>query len=235
MTAEELITLADKELDSRQLKRPQIRKRAVRMVVKESTGSFIDGNELARYQIEPSPVFGDVIDADRTLVKGKFVSVNTLDNNSVPTISGIYCIKLRKCVILPAKYGKVREDGIIYIGKADNLRKRLWEEELNLRRPATFFRGIGAILDYLPPKGSLIGKSNQNNYVFSQEDTEAIKKWMRQSLLVNWIQLGYEKIIDVEKKLIKKYQPLMNTTHNPNPSKELAEARKRCREYAKSR
>lgn len=71
--------------------------------------------------------------------------------------------------------------------------------------------------------------------MFSQEDTEAIKKWMRQSLLVNWIQLGYEKIIDVEKKLIKKYQPLMNTTHNPNPSKELAEARKRCREYAKSR
>lgn len=290
MTTKELILLTDKELDSRQLARPQIRKKAVRKVVEfmEKTGSFIERNELAlpsdkkevetgflryhpgtvyglngainliyqiangniipnvssslsskrafqRYQKDTSPDFMDIRDAESSLVNGKFVSVNSLDNYSVPTNSGIYCIKLRKGVVLSTKYRKIREDGVIYIGKADNLHKRLWEEELNLRRPATFFRGIGAILDYLPPKGSLIGKSNQNNYVFSPEDTEAIKRWMRQSLLVNWIQLEQVMITDVEKRLIKKYQPLMNTTHNPNPSKELAAARKRCREYAVSR
>lgn len=169
-----------------------------------------------------------------SLFDGQFISVGELEPMSIPVVPGLYCIKLKKGASLPAKYGTVRDDGIIYIGKGDSLRERLWEEELNHKRPATFFRGIGAVLDYLPPKGSLIGKSNQNNYKFSPEDTEAIKKWMRQSLLVNWIRVEQTQINDIEKALIKKYQPLMNTTHNPNPSKELAAARKRCREYAQS-
>ena len=173
-------------------------------------------------------------DVEQALIKGMFVAVNTLNDNSVPAVPGLYCIKLRKGVILPAKYGKIREDGIIYIGKADVLRERLWEEELNHQRAATFFRGIGAILDYLPPKGSLVGKANQNNYKFSPEDTDAIKKWMRQSLLVNWVPLEPAKIPDTEKTLIIKYQPMMNTKHNPSKNKELAAARKRCREYAQS-
>ena len=174
-------------------------------------------------------------DVEQALIKGPFAAVSTLNDNSVPAVPGLYCIKLRKGVILPAKYGKIREDGIIYIGKADVLRERLWEEELNHQRPATCFRGIGAVLDYLPPKGSLVGKANQNNYKFSQEDTDAIRKWMRQSLLVNWIPLEPAKIPDTEEMLIIKYQPLMNTTHNPSKNKELAAARKRCREYAQSK
>ena len=182
-----------------------------------------------------APVLAIGKDVEQALIKGPFVSVSTLDENSVPTVSGLYCIKLRKGVPLPGKYGKIREDGIIYIGKADVLRERLWEEELNHLRPATFFRGIGAILGFLPSKGSLVGKANQNNYRFSPEDTEAIRKWMRQSLLVNWAPLEPTKIPDTEKALIIKYQPLMNATHNPNPSKELAAARKRCRDYAQGK
>ena len=58
---------------------------------------------------------------------------------------------------------------------------------------------------------------------------------MRQSLLVNWAPLEPTKIPDTEKALIIKYQPLMNATHNPNPSKELAAARKRCRDYAQGK
>lgn len=169
------------------------------------------------------------------LFDGQFVSVGELDPMSIPVVSGLYCIKLKKGASLPAKYGTVRDDGIIYIGKGDSLRERLWEEELNHKRPATFFRGIGAVLDYLPPKGSLIGKSNQNNFKFSPEDTEAIKEWMRRSLQVKWVALEPAKILEIEKSLISKYRPLMNTTHNPNPSAELAAARKRCREYAKSK
>ncbi len=181
----------------------------------------------------PVPAIGK--DVEQALIKGPFVSVNTLDENSVPTASGLYCIKLRKGVLLSAKYGRIREDGIIYIGEADVLRERLWEEELNHKRPATFFRGIGAILGFLPPKGSLAGKANQNNYKFSPEDTEAIRKWMRQSLLVNWVPLESSQISDTEKALIIKYQPMMNTAHNPNKNNELAAARKRCREYAQSK
>ena len=172
--------------------------------------------------------------AEKNLLQGDFLSVGALSGDMVPDVPGLYCIKLRKGVRLPAKYGKVREDGVIYIGKADNLRERLWEEELSHKRPATFFRGIGAILDYLPPKGSLIGYANQKNYKFSPEDTSAIIKWMKLSLVVNWIQLTPSLILDTEKELIVKYAPMMNTTHNPHKNKELAAARKRCREYAKS-
>ena len=172
--------------------------------------------------------------AEKRLIQGEFVSVGALSGDMVPDVPGLYCIKLRKGAHLPAKYGKVREDGVIYIGKADNLRERLWEEELSHKRPATFFRGIGAILDYLPPKGSLIGYANQKNYKFSPEDTNAIIKWMKLSLVVNWIQLTPSLILDTEKELIVKYAPMMNTTHNPHKNKELAAARKRCREYAKS-
>ena len=173
--------------------------------------------------------------ATNNLFDCRFISVGELEPTSIPVVPGLYCIKLKKGASLPAKYGTVRDDGIIYIGKGNSLRKRLWEEELNHKNPATFFRGIGAVLDYLPPKGSLIGKSNQNNYKFSPEDTEAIKEWMRRSLQVKWVALDPAKIPEIEKSLIFKYQPLMNTTHNPNPSTELAAARKRCREYAQSK
>jgi len=168
------------------------------------------------------------------LTLSPFTPVSTLNAFSIPDVSGLYCIKLKKGTSLPDKYGKVREDGIIYIGKGDSLRGRLWEEELNHRRPATFFRSIGAVLGYLPPKGSLIGKSNQNNYRFSPEDTESIKEWMRKSLLVNWVAMETDKIAMTEKSLIMQYQPLMNTTNNPFPSRELAAARKRCRDYARA-
>ena len=173
--------------------------------------------------------------AEKALIGGDFVSANTLDDYTVPDVPGLYCIKLRKGVVLPAKYGKIREDGIIYIGQAStSLRQRFWRQELNHHGAATFFRGIGAVLGYLPPKGSLYGKST-NNYKFSDEDTEAIRKWIRQSLFVNWIPFGTDNMDTVERELIQKYRPLMNTTHNPTPSPELAAARERCREYARSK
>ena len=170
------------------------------------------------------------------LIQGSFASVNGLnDGERVPDVPGIYCIKLRKGVQLPAKFGKVREDGIIYIGQASkSLKERLWEEELNHKGAATFFRSIGAMLGYLPPKGSLVGKSNTKNYKFSAEDTEAICKWMRQSLLVNFVAMKPAMIEGTEKLLIKKYCPLVNIKDNPMASSELKAARAKCVAYANS-
>lgn len=172
--------------------------------------------------------------AEKRLIQGDFISVGALSGEMVPKVPGLYCIKLSKEAKLPVEYGPFREDGVVYIGKADNLHERLWKEELNHQHPATFFRGIGAVLGYLPPKGSLIGYANQNNYEFSAEDTDAVIKWMHRYLAVNWIQLEPSQIVDTEKELIQMYQPMMNTTHNPKKNKALAAARKRCREYAKS-
>ena len=178
---------------------------------------------------------GGFREAEKALIGGSFVSANTLSDQSVPDVPGLYCIKLRKGIVLPAKYGKVREDGIIYIGQAStSLHQRFWRQELNHHGAATFFRGIGAVLGYLPPKGSLYGKTT-GNYKFSEKDTEAIRKWIRQSLLVNWIPFATDKMDIVEAELIQEYRPLMNSTHNPTPSQELAAARERCSEHARSR
>lgn len=104
----------------------------------------------------------DLVSVEEELIKGNFQSVSSLSADAIPNESGIYCIKLREGSTLPSKYGKIREDRIIYIGIASkSLRKRLWEEELNHKRAATFFRSIGAMLDYLPPKGSLYGKKQE--------------------------------------------------------------------------
>ena len=170
----------------------------------------------------------------KNLLQGDFISVGALSGDMVPDVPGLYCIKLRKGVRLPAKYGKVREDGVIYIGQAStSLNQRFWRQELNHHGAATFFRSIGAMLGYLPPKGSLAGKSTRN-YKFSPEDTEAIRIWMRQSLLVNCIVVEPSSIDDIEETLIRKYCPLVTIAKNPAASAELSAARDKCVAYAKS-
>lgn len=289
MTTKDLIAQADRILDSRNLAKPQIRKRAVRKVIEymETTGMFLEGNQVAlpsdkrvlkqaliqyygkepfsaggainiMYEAAstkvagsmprpttkskplpttfapPTPEFIDAKDAEKLLINGKFMAVNAMNESSVPDVPGLYCIKLRKGVVLPAKFGKVREDGIIYIGQASSsLNQRFWRQELNHHGAATFFRSIGAILGYLPPKGSLAGKST-NNFKFGLEDTEAIRKWMRLSLLVNWIPFGTENMDAMEINLITKYRPLVNIKHNPSASEALEAARKACLEYAQN-
>ena len=174
--------------------------------------------------------------AEKRLIQGDFVSVSALSGEMVPDVPGLYCIKLRKGAKLPAKFGKVREDGIIYIGQAStSLRQRFWKQELNHIGAATFFRSIGAMLGYMPPKGSLVGKKNQNNFKFSPEDTESIREWMRKSLIVNCIPFSTETMDAVEKKLIDTYRPLVNNKHNPDYSRELEAAKEKCREYARSK
>lgn len=178
----------------------------------------------------------DIKDIEKKLLQGSFRTVNELaEGNKVPDDSGLYCIKLRKGIVFSKDYGKIREDGIIYIGKAESsLRKRLWDQELNHNGHATFFRSIGAMLGKTPPKGSLYGKKSRN-YEFDQTDTEFIKKWMRQSLLVNFISIPKDKIKKAEDKLIKKYCPLVNIKGNPQKSKAIEDVREECVKIAKSK
>lgn len=178
----------------------------------------------------------NINEIDKELISTPFLMINELEAGmKVPDSPGIYCIKMRKGVLFPKDYGKIREDGIIYIGKAESsLKTRLWEQELNHKGHATFFRSIGSMLGKRPSKGSLYGKDSRN-YEFDYLDTEFIKKWMRQSLLVNFIILPIEKIKDIEDKLIKKYCPLVNIKGNPQKSKVLEAVRKECIEIAQSK
>ena len=195
-------------------------------------------NTCNNFNIKESANKENIIDytsAEKELTEGEFKTVSSLSDDIVPDKPGIYCIKLQESSNLPSIFGKIRKDRIIYIGKATiSLKKRLWQQELNHKTPATFFRSIGAMLDYLPPKGSLVGKKNKHNYKFSKEDTDAIKKWMKYSLRVNYIILEQSKIEELEDTLIRKYMPLVNLDKNPQRSIELEKARKRCVEYANS-
>ena len=178
----------------------------------------------------------NINEIDKKLISTPFFTINELEaGRKVPDSPGIYCIKMRKGVLFPKDYGKIREDGIIYIGKAESsLKTRLWEQELNHKGHATFFRSIGAMLGKRPPKGSLYGKDSRK-YEFDYMDIEFIKKWMSQSLLINFIILPIEKIKDIEDKLIKKYCPLVNIKGNPQKSKVLEAVRKECVEIAQSK
>ena len=176
----------------------------------------------------------DLEEIEKQLIDAKFIAVNELNNGSaVPERPGLYCIKIRPEVSLPKEFGIIRDDGIIYIGKASvSLRRRLWEQELNHRSAATFFRSMGAVLGYLPPKGSLADKANKKNYKFCEEDTQKIIEWMRNTLLVNFVEVNPIDQKAIEKGLIRKYRPLLNIEHNPTSSKALQAARKRCMDRA---
>ena len=171
---------------------------------------------------------------ENNLINGHFSGADELgDGSRIPARPGLYCIKLRGGVSFPKEFGTIREDGILYIGQASvSLRKRLWEQELNHRSAATFFRSVGAVLGYLPPRGSLANKKNKKNYEFSETDTQNIIEWMRVSLLVNFVDVNPIELNGMEKKLIGKYKPLLNIKHNPTASLALKAARKRCEELA---
>ena len=106
-----------------------------------------------------------------------------------PPCFGIYCIRIKNIdqLIEPCRIAlKDRQHDIIYIGIANNLQKRL-KQELIAKGHGTFFRSIGAILGFTPPKGSLKDKRNKYNYKFKKADENNIIQFNSDNLLVNYI------------------------------------------------
>ena len=92
-------------------------------------------------------------------------------DSQVPHNSGLYCIRIKNANALPAPFGRIlkeRNINIIYIGIASkSLNRRMLNQELRAIGHGTFFRSLGAMLGYRPPKGSLNDKANKRNYKFS--------------------------------------------------------------------
>jgi len=149
---------------------------------------------------------------------------------------GLYALKIMDTSVLPKLFKDeviTSPNSIIYIGRGERTLNERLQEECRGVSHATFFRGIGALLNYKPIRGSLIGKSNQNNYKFSNKDACSIIEWMNLNLVFSFLKI--DKDIDkIEKELIAEYRPILNTKHNPNKSNLLALKRKECREFAKS-
>jgi hypothetical protein len=168
-----------------------------------------------------------------SIKKLEFRNFNGL-NDSTLSKPGLYFISLKNDVKLPPRYQSIldkREHRIIYIGKAQgqSLRDRL-SQEIYHTSPGTFFRSIGAVLNYKPIRGHLKDKSNQKNYKFSPADTKSITCWLLENteFVIQEVQGDFS----IEDELIKKYCPLLNDKSNPLRLSELREDRKKCREIA---
>lgn len=149
----------------------------------------------------------------------------------VPMRPGYYAIFINASCELPSPYRDLlvqSDTKLIYIGIATV------KQDLRHEGRSTFFRGIGAILGYRPPCGSLRHKKNKNNYGFSRSDTDEIVSWIERHLLVSWVE-AVPALASIEKDLIRKYSPMLNTTHNPTPVHELAALRRECRIIASTR
>ncbi len=110
---------------------------------------------------------------------------------------GIYIIKLVKTAFgLPA--GR-----IIYIGKGNDVEKRLNQELGKETGPATFFRSIGVMLDKTVIPGS--GKN------FRFYEREEIVDWLNEHTEHFVKRCDWQK---EEKSLIKKHRPPFNFIHN---------------------
>lgn len=151
----------------------------------------------------------------------------------VPSSSGYYAIFIADNALLPSwMLNRIDSNGILYIGIATrSLLTRLCRQELRHKSPATFFRGLGAVLGFSPPMGSLRNKKNQKNYRFSETDTAEIIQWINSNLAISWVCSDTPER-SVEKKLIGMHVPPMNTANNPNSLPQLSTLRAKCREVA---
>ncbi|MGH7584177.1 MAG: GIY-YIG nuclease family protein [Gemmatimonadales bacterium] len=152
----------------------------------------------------------------------------------VPLTPGYYGIYLDHVdTIRPLLPTDVPKQRLIYIGIATtSLRDRLIHQALRHQSPASFFRSVGAVLGYRPPKGSLVGRKNQQNYAFSLGDRDRIRLWIERHPLVSWVSV--EPLGHIEKSLIAEMRPLFNIQRNPEPCELLMNLRQECRHIART-
>ena len=151
-----------------------------------------------------------------------------------PKEPGIYSLRIKDPSSLPIVFSNelvFRQHNLIYIGVAStSLHKRL-AQELQAKGHGTFFRSLGAVLGFIPEKGSLFDKKNKRNYTFKRSDEIQIINWINSNVLVNWIKTN-EGIEDFETELIIEQKPLLNIAKNPVALSELRSLRAKCIEVA---
>tara|TARA_B100000900_G_C20600716_1_gene725468 strand:+ start:2128 stop:3042 length:915 start_codon:yes stop_codon:yes gene_type:complete len=167
--------------------------------------------------------------------KFNFKNLSELNLNDIPDEAGIYAFRLIDENSLPAPFNQFissKGNNFFYIGQASkSILERMYHQELNGKKHGTFFRSLGAVLGFLPPKGSLVNRDTRN-YKFSKEDSEKIIKWISDNLEIAYF-LCSENIDNIESELIANYKPLLNIKGNPDALPELSKLRSNCVEHAK--
>lgn len=178
---------------------------------------------------------GDLALLEKVLMDEQNFKIAKDIDDLVPYSPGLYCIRIKSRNQLPKIFADIlleRGHNILYVGIASkNLYKRFLLQELRAKGHGTFFRSLGAVLGYRPPKMSLIGKKNKRNYKFSKDDESKIIGWINRNLVVNWVKYTGN-LNNIESDLIIKYLPLFNLSKNPAVSRFLQELRNECVEIA---
>lgn len=202
-------------------------------LIDQSFGGVGEKAEVKKSKLETSVSIRSTAENDlekELMLETKFKSARAIDAR-VPNFPGLYCIRIKNPDQLPKDFSEelsARGNNIIYIGKASiSLYRRLLRQELRARGHGTFFRSIGAVLGYKPPKACLVNKKNKRNFKFNQDDESKIIQWINNNLLLNWVEFNGN-IEKVESELIRKYKPLLNIDSNPAAMKELRELRAEC-------
>lgn len=189
-------------------------------ISKQKKATFVD---LSSNQIE------------KNLLNEKFFKKAATIDEIVPKVPGIYIVRINVNNALPAEFRKQqieRGHNILYIGIATtSLKSRFLNQELRARGHGTFFRSVGAMLGYTPPKGSLISKANKRNYKFSAESEREIISWINKNLIVHWSECE-ESLEELESVLVSKYRPLLNIAKNPSALEILQTLRRKCVDIA---
>lgn len=125
---------------------------------------------------------------------------------------------------------------LLYVGMTERtLGERLLTEHLSGEGHSTFFRSIGAILDFTPLPGSLANKANQDNYTFGAYDKNEIVEWIEENLVAN---VYFAEDLDAKSlipDLIRDCTPLLNIKYGRSPVlPELKKLRKKCKDIARS-
>ncbi|PQJ69481.1 GIY-YIG nuclease family protein [Polaribacter butkevichii] len=172
----------------------------------------------------------------KVLMNEKNFKAISVCEHDIPDTAGLYCIRIKNPKKLDTVFSNIlteRNHNIIYIGIASkSLQKRFLNQELRAKGHGTFFRSLGAVLGYLPEKGSLIGKKNQNNYKFSSKNEQEIIKWIDENLVINWVEVS-NNLNGIEDELIKTHLPLLNIAGNPGALNNVRVLRNQCKKIAR--
>lgn len=149
--------------------------------------------------------------------------------------TGFYAIFIDDASAVPEPFCDVlrqRETDLIYVGIATtSLATRLLRQDLRQQGHSTFFRSLGAVLDYRPVPGSLAAMKRKQNYVFAPDDKAALRLWVEQHLSVRVVEEVSPSSAD-EQQAIAELCPLLNLRHNPQKLHELELLRSECRRIA---
>jgi hypothetical protein len=166
----------------------------------------------------------------KTLMNEKNFKSASIIDDIVSDSPGLYCIRIREISKLPKYFAEQladRKHNIIYSGIASQSLNDRLNQELRAIGHGTFFRSIGAVLGFRPPKGSLVTKKNKRNYKFTAPDKEKIIAWINDNLTVNWIEHSRD-LESIESELIAEYRPLINIDKNPFKLQVLSDLRAEC-------